>query len=111
MNKLAVLGFLILATTLEATGDAVVRIGIGHHAWPARCLLFLGGAALLFGYGLSLNLAPVTFGRVVGAYIALLFIVWQIINFIAFRSPPEASTYIGGAFILTGGMIVTFYGR
>jgi small multidrug resistance family-3 protein len=111
MDKLAVLGFLIVATALEATGDAVVRIGIGHHAWHVRCLLFLAGTALLFGYGLSLNLAPVAFGRVVGAYIAALFIVWQIVNFIVFRSLPTAPTYIGGAFIVTGGMIVTFYAR
>jgi hypothetical protein len=53
----------------------------------------------------------VTFGRVVGIYIAVLFIVWQIVNFIAFNSLPAASTYIGGAFILPGGTIVTFYGR
>ena len=103
--------FLIGATTLEATGDAIVRIGIGRHAWPVRCLLFLAGAVLLFGYGLSLNLAPVAFGRVVGVYVAMLFLVWQVVNFIAFRSRPGAPTYIGGAFILIGGMIVTFYGR
>ena len=38
--------FLIGATTLEVTGDAIVRIGIGEHAWPVRCLLFLAGAVL-----------------------------------------------------------------
>jgi hypothetical protein len=111
LDKLTVLGFLVAATVLEATGDAVVRIGIGQQSWPVRCLLFLSGAILLFGYGLSLNLAPVTFGRVVGAYIATLFVVWQIVNFIAFRSLPGWPTYVGGALILLGGAIVTFYGR
>lgn len=46
--------------------------------------MLLLGAALLLGYGSSLNTAPVEFGRVVGLYIAILFIVWQIINFMVF---------------------------
>lgn len=77
MNRLVVLGVLIVATSLEATGDAVVRMGIAQNAWVPRSLLFLAGPVLLFGYGLSVNLAPVEFGRVVGLYIATLFIVWQ----------------------------------
>jgi small multidrug resistance family-3 protein len=58
MEKLAVLGFLVVATTLEAFGDAIVRVGLNQQSSLPRGLLFLGGATLLFGYGLSLNLAP-----------------------------------------------------
>lgn len=43
MNKLVVLGVLIVATSLEATGDAVVRMGIAQDAWVPRSLLFLAG--------------------------------------------------------------------
>ena len=68
MDKLVVLGVLIVATSLEATGDAVVRMGIAQNAWVPRSLLFMGGTILLFGYGLSVNLAPVEFGRVVGVH-------------------------------------------
>ncbi len=39
-------------------------------------------------YGSFLNLAPLEFGRVVGLYIATLFVVWQVINFVVFRSVP-----------------------
>jgi hypothetical protein len=109
INLLIVLGFLIVATLLEATGDAIVRMGIAQNAWVPRCLLFLAGAVLLFGYGLSVNLAPVEFRRVVGVYIATLFIVWQIVNFFAFRSVPTASILAGGALIVAGGIIVTFW--
>jgi hypothetical protein len=109
INLLIVLGFLIVATLLEATGDAIVRMGIAQNAWVPRCLLFLAGAVLLFGYGLSVNLAPVEFRRVVGVYIATLFIVWQIVNFFAFRSAPTASILAGGALIVAGGVIVTFW--
>jgi len=105
------LGLLVVATTLEASGDAIVRMGIDHRAWPTRIMLFLTGAVLLFGYGLSLNLAPAPFERVVGLYIATLFVVWQIVGFIAFRSVPSLPILIGGALIVTGGSIVTFWGR
>ncbi|MGH9677992.1 MAG: hypothetical protein ACRD36_12890 [Candidatus Acidiferrum sp.] len=109
MNRLVVLGVLIVATSLEATGDAVVRMGIAQNAWVPRSLLFLAGAILLFGYGLSVNLAPVEFGRVVGLYIATLFIVWQIVNFVAFRSAPSTPILLGGALIVAGGIVVTFW--
>ena len=109
MGKLSVLGFLVVATSLEAMGDAIVRMGIHHHSTLTRVLLFLGGGVLLFGYGLSLNLAPLAFGRVVGLYIATLFVVWQVVNFIAFRSTPTLPILVGGALIIAGGAVVTFW--
>jgi hypothetical protein len=101
--------FLIVATALETFGDAIVRIGIGQTAWLPRSGLFLAGALLLFGYGVSLNLAPIEFSRVVGLYIATLFIMWQVVNLIVFRSPPGMPVLLGGALIVVGGLIVTFW--
>jgi len=100
---------LVIATTLEVSGDAVLRMAIYNHAGALRILLFLAGAALLFGYGSFLNLAPLQFGRVVGLYVATLFVVWQPINYIAFRALPTLPTLVGGALILAGGAIVTFW--
>jgi hypothetical protein len=101
--------FLIVATSLETVGDATVRIGIGQTAWLPRMALFVGGAVLLFGYGFCLNLAPVEFGRVVGLYIATLFVVWQITNFVVFGSFPTMPVLLGGLLIVAGGLIVTFW--
>jgi hypothetical protein len=101
--------FLIVATALETFGDAVVRIGIGQTAWLPRSGLFLTGAVLLFGYGVSLNLAPIEFNRVVGLYIAILFVTWQVVNLIVFRSPPGVPVVLGGLLIVAGGLIVTFW--
>lgn len=109
MARLAVLGFLVVATTREAFGDAMVRVGLKQHSVVPRGLLFLSGAMLLFGYGLSLNLAPAEFGRVVSLYIATLFVVWQIVNLIVFRSVPTLPIVVGGALIIAGGTIVTFW--
>lgn len=100
---------LVIATTLEVSGDAVVRMAIFNYAGPARVALMLAGAALLFGYGSFLNLAPLEFGQVVGLYIATLFVVWQVITFVAFRSLPTPPILIGGALIVAGGAIVTFW--
>src|SRR6185436_5388786 len=101
--------FILIATVLEVTGDAIIRISLYSHTGIARIWLMLAGAILLFGYGTSLNLAPVEFRQVVGLYIATLFVVWQIVNFIFFRTLPTAPILIGGAFIVTGGLIVTFW--
>lgn len=67
------------------------------------------GALLLFGYGYSLNLAPVEFGKIVGLYIATLFIVWQVGNYIAFRALPTLPVIVGGILVVTGGLIITFW--
>lgn len=102
-------GFLIAATSLEAIGDALVRLGINQNQLGLRSVLFIVGATLLFGYGLSVNLAPVDFGRVVGLYIATLFVMWQIVNFIVFRVTPATPVIVGGLLIVAGGAIVTLW--
>lgn len=101
--------FLLIATTLEVSGDALIRKSIYDYAGPARIGLVLAGAALLLGYGTAVNLAPLEFRQVVGLYIATLFVVWQVINFIAFRTSPNLPILVGGALIIVGGLIVTFW--
>ena len=100
---------LLLATTLEVSGDAVVRLAIYSHAGLVRLALLLVGAALLLGYGSFLNTAPVPFGRIVGLYIATLFVVWQIITFLVFRTVPGLPIWLGGALVIAGGLIITFW--
>jgi hypothetical protein len=105
------LGFLIIATTVEVSGDAVVRIALHNHAGLTfvRIGLFVAGAVLLFAYGTFLNLAPLEFREVVGLYIATLFIVWQVVNFAFFHTVPTPPIMLGGALIVIGGAIVSFW--
>jgi small multidrug resistance family-3 protein len=60
-------------------------------------------------YGLFLNLAPVEFATVTGVYLASLFIVFQIVNYLFFRHTPSPGVLVGGAFIVAGAGIIYFW--
>jgi hypothetical protein len=109
LQGIPVVILLLIATVLEVSGDAVVRVAIFDHAGHVRLLLFIAGAALLLGYGTFLNLAPLQFGEIVGLYLATLFIVWQVVNFLAFRAVPTLPIMIGGSLVIAGGAIITFW--
>ena len=104
-----VLAFLIVATALEVSGDAIIRKSLFEHAGLARLGIFLLGAVLLAGYGTFLNLAPLEFGQVVGLYIATLFVVWQVVTYFTFGTLPTLPILAGGALIVVGGLIVSFW--
>src|SRR5579871_5818328 len=109
--KFVIIAFLIAATAFEVSGDAIVRLGLGSRVMAAKGAFFLAGAACLFIYGLCLNLAPLPFHRVVGIYIATLFLMWQLISFLFFRSLPSLPVIVGGVLIVAGGLVVAFWGQ
>ena len=111
VDMLQALAFLIAATVLEVSGDAIVRIALQNHSGVTgiRVGLFVLGAALVFGYATFLNLAPLEFREVVGLYIATLFVVWQVVNFAFFRTLPTIPVLVGGALIVAGGLLVSFW--
>ena len=102
---------LILATSLEAGGDAVIRIGLKPHDLAVRAGLMLAGGAILYGYGLTLNLAPLDWGRLIGAYVATFFVVAQLINLIVFKTAPTLPIVVGGLLIVAGGGVITLWQR
>lgn len=111
VRHIITVSFLVLATTLEAGGDAIVRIGLKSHTIPVRLLLMSGGAVALYGYGLVLNLAPLDWGRLIGAYVATFFVIGQIINLVVFSTTPTLPIVVGGLFILAGRAIITLWQR
>ena len=102
---------LVLATTFETGGDAIIRLGLRPHALAARVLLMLAGTVILYLYGLVLNLAPLDWGRLIGAYVATFFVVGQVINLVVFRAAPTLPIVVGGLFIVAGGAIITLWQR
>ncbi len=99
--------FVLAATILETSGDAVVRIALHHPSMSTRIGMFLLGSVLLTLYGTSLNLAPVEFASVTGLYIAVLFVVFQITNYVFFHTIPSTGVILGGCLIVAGGLIVS----
>jgi drug/metabolite transporter superfamily protein YnfA len=104
MSTGAVVAILLLAALFEAGGDALIRAGLHNAQW--RWLLMLGGAIALFGYGYTVNAPPWDFGRLLGVYIVLFFVVAQITAWLAFGQRPSGALLLGGAFIVAGGMII-----
>lgn len=109
MQGLKVFLFVLFATVFESVGDAVVRLALSSSVIPTRLGLLVVGFGLLSLYGTALNLAPVEFATVVGLYITLLFVMFQVVNYLMFKAVPTLPVVIGGAFIITGGLIITFF--
>jgi small multidrug resistance family-3 protein len=98
---LKALVILILAAALEVGGDALVRMGLG-----GRSYLIGAGAITLLMYGIVVNKSGLDFNRVMGLYIAIFFVVSQIISFILFRQIPDDRLILGGGFIIAGGLLI-----
>ncbi len=103
--------FVLVATILEVTGDAIIRKCLYEYNGIARVAMFFLASALLIGYGISINLAPIEFSKVAGLYIATLFVVWQTVNYLFFKTIPTTPIILGGILIVAGGLIVTFWER
>ena len=71
-------------------------------------VLLLVGGIMLFCYGVVLNQAPFDFGRLIGAYVATFFVVGQVINLVAFGTPPSLPVTVGGLLIIIGGAVITY---
>src|SRR5438045_9025382 len=95
---------LIIAALLEAGGAAGMRAGL-----MGRPIGFLLAALSLFAYGILVNVPKWDFGRLLGVYIAIFFIVSQIIAVVAFKERPGPPILIGGSLIVAGGAILTFW--
>jgi hypothetical protein len=101
-----VFGFIVAATICEAIGDALMRMGLHYHVMLGRFALFAGATVLLGMYGALLNLAPVEFAEATGIYIACLFVMFQVTNYLFFRAIPTPGVLLGGAFIVAGASII-----
>jgi small multidrug resistance family-3 protein len=96
---------LIGAAILEVGGDALIRRGMETRSW-----MIAAGALSLVVYGVAVNRGGfdggVDFGRLMGVYIAVFFVVSQIIAMIYSRELPALRTIAGGALIIAGGYTI-----
>jgi drug/metabolite transporter superfamily protein YnfA len=103
--KIALMTLLSLATAaaLESGGDAAIRKGLDDRA--SRYLAL--GACVLALYGFVVNFNRLLdFSALMGGYIAVFFVVSQLIAVFALGDRPAPTTLLGGALIVIGGAIV-----
>ncbi len=108
MRALPALLVLILAAFLETGGDALMRKSLGASGLP-RGLWLAAGTAVLAIYGLTVNLPGWDFGKLLGVYVVLFFLAAQAINWFGFRQLPTAPILAGGALIVAGGAVMTWW--
>jgi hypothetical protein len=92
---------LVGAALLEVGGIALIRIGLlGARGW-----IIAGGAALI-AYGVVVNQGLLDFNRLMGTYIAVFFVVSQIIAAAVFHESLGRASLAGGALIIAGGAVM-----
>jgi hypothetical protein len=86
---------LALAAYLEVQGDACFQAGLYHASGMRRLSWFLAGAAVLVCYSLFLNSSKANFGKLLGVYVVLFFLVAQISAKLQFHQSPTKPIYLG----------------
>jgi len=100
---LTTLASLIAAALLEVGGDAAIRYGLLRPAAAA----IVAGAVALVAYGFVVNTNRlVEFNRLMGVYIAVFYLVSQVIGVTVFGEHPTLPAIAGGALIVTGGLLI-----
>ncbi|MBW4038964.1 MAG: hypothetical protein HIU91_08840 [Acidobacteria bacterium] len=100
---------LTIAASLEVLGDSFFQSGLYRSTGSSRVQWFVFGAAVLGLYGLFVNLPQWDFGKLLGVYVALFFVVAQIIAKLRFHQSPTAPILAGGSLIVAGGLVITFW--
>ena len=93
---------LAISAVLEVGGDAGIRTGLGGKAAG-----YLIGAVLLVTYGFVVNITKLDFSKLMGIYIAVFFVVSQIISVAVFREKISSPTLMGGVLIVCGGLVIS----
>jgi drug/metabolite transporter superfamily protein YnfA len=100
---------LVIAASLEVFGDSFFQSGLYRSTGANRSLWFVLGIAVLGLYGLFVNLPQWDFGKLLGVYVALFFVVAQVVAKIRFHQSPTTPIWVGGALIVAGGAVITFW--
>ena len=95
---------LLIAALLEVGGDWIVRQALGRSGSPRIGLFVVGGFVLWF-YGVMVNSVKWDFGKLLGVYVVVFFVVAQVV---AWRRPAPP-ILLGGALIIAGGVVMTVW--
>jgi multidrug transporter EmrE-like cation transporter len=108
-NPIGAFAVLAIAAYLEVYGDACFQSGLYHSSGSRRALWFIAGTAVLVFYSLFLNSSQIDFGKLLGIYVVLFFVVAQLVAKFKFQQSPTPPIYVGGALIVLGGIVMTVW--
>ena len=108
-NPLGALAVLTLAALLEAYGDSFFQVGFYRSSGMGRVLALVAGALVLAAYGSVVNVPRWDFGKLIGVYVVLFFLMAQILNKVRFGQSPTLPIYAGGGLIVAGGLVIAFW--
>jgi ABC-type spermidine/putrescine transport system permease subunit II len=108
-NPLGVFVALSLAAFLEVWGDSFFQSAFYRTSGIGRVLAVLCGALVLASYGAVVNTPRWDFGRLLGVYVVLFFVVAQIVARVRFGQSPGAPVLAGGALIVAGGLVMVLW--
>ena len=100
---------LVIAASLEVLGDSFFQSGLYRSTGTTRSVWFVVGVVVLGTYGLFVNLPQWDFGKLLGVYVALFFVVAQVVAKVRFQQSPTAPIWVGGGLIVAGGLVITFW--
>jgi hypothetical protein len=100
---------LALAAYLEVQGDACFQSGLHHSSGARQIGWFVSGTIVLVCYSLFLNATKIDFGKLLGIYVVLFFIVAQVVAKLQFNQSPSKPIWAGGVFIVVGCLIMTIW--
>ena len=83
-NPLGVFAVFALAAFLEAYGDSFFQVGLYRTSGLGRIAPFMGGVAVLAAYGLLVNVPRWDFGKLLGIYVVLFFLMAQLLAKVRF---------------------------
>ena len=109
-HRSGALFLLAIAAFLEAYGDSCFQSALYRTSGMNRALAFVGGAVSLAAYGLVVNAPRWEFGKLLGVYVVLFFLVAQVLARVRFGQSPTLPILIGGALICAGGVIISVSG-
>jgi small multidrug resistance family-3 protein len=100
---------LSLAAFLEVYGDSFFQTSFYRSSGVGRLAAFAAGVAVLAVYGSAVNVPRWDFGKLLGIYVALFFVMAQLVAKVRFGQSPTSPIYAGGALIVAGGLVIAFW--
>jgi small multidrug resistance family-3 protein len=109
-HRSGALFLMTVAAFLETYGDSCFQSALYRASGMSRTFAFVGGALSLAAYGLVVNAPRWEFGKLIGVYVVIFFLLAQIVARIRFGQAPTPGILIGGALIVAGGVVISFAG-